>query len=36
MRRIFAKISVAAVAFSAGITWGIVAEAAELGVLFGG
>ncbi len=32
MRRIFAKMTVAAIAFSAGITWGIVAEA---GVLLG-
>ncbi len=34
MRRIFAKLTLAAFAFGAGITWGIVAEAAEAGMLF--
>lgn len=32
MGRIFAKLFIAAIAFSAGITWGIVAEAMEAGV----
>ncbi|MEH6742515.1 hypothetical protein [Hyphomonas sp.] len=34
MGRILGKFVVASVAFAAGITWGIVADAAEAGVPF--
>ncbi|KCZ49400.1 hypothetical protein HY3_02330 [Hyphomonas pacifica] len=35
MRRILAKLSLAAFAFGAGMTWGIIADAAEMGMLKG-